>query len=38
MVFGRVESGLEIVKKIEQVGTKDGTPQAQVVIADCGVL
>jgi len=38
-VFGRVcGDGMQIVKKIESLGTKSGKPRAKVVIDDCGVL
>lgn len=36
VVFGKVVKGLEIVKKIEQVGTGDGKPAQPVKIIDCG--
>jgi peptidyl-prolyl isomerase G (cyclophilin G) len=36
VVFGRVVKGLEIVKKIEQLGTADGKPLGEVKIVDCG--
>jgi len=37
-VFGRVVDGLQIVKKIESLGTRSGAPRAKVVIEDCGEL
>ena len=36
VVFGKVEQGMDVVKKIEAVGSGDGTPSAKVVIQDCG--
>lgn len=36
VVFGRVESGIDVVKKIEAVGTGSGATKAKVIIADCG--
>jgi cyclophilin family peptidyl-prolyl cis-trans isomerase len=38
VVFGIVESGYEIVKEIEAVGSRSGMPSAQVVITDCGII
>jgi peptidylprolyl isomerase len=38
VVFGQVAEGIEVVKKIEQVGTPSGRPSKPVVIADCGQL
>lgn len=38
VVFGYVESGLDVVKKIEAVGTESGKPKSKVAIADCGEL
>ncbi|KAL7754475.1 hypothetical protein RI367_000456 [Sorochytrium milnesiophthora] len=37
-VFGSVIEGLDIVKKIEALGTQSGKPKTQVLIADCGQL
>lgn len=36
VVFGKVIEGMEVVKKIEAVGSEDGTTSQEVVIADCG--
>lgn len=36
VVFGKVVRGLDIVKKIEQLGTADGKPARLVKIIDCG--
>ena len=38
VVFGQVAEGIEVVRKIEQVGTPSGHPSKAVVIADCGQL
>lgn len=36
VVFGKVVAGMDVVKKIEAAGTRDGKPTAKVVIKDCG--
>jgi cyclophilin family peptidyl-prolyl cis-trans isomerase len=36
VVFGQVVSGMEVLDKVEAVGTQSGTPRAKVVITDCG--
>jgi len=36
VVFGKVESGMDVVKAIEGVGHSSGKTSAKVVIADCG--
>ncbi|XP_065861070.1 peptidyl-prolyl cis-trans isomerase CYP63 [Euphorbia lathyris] len=36
VVFGKVIKGMDVVKKIEQVGTADGKPIHPVKIVDCG--
>jgi peptidyl-prolyl isomerase F (cyclophilin D) len=36
VVFGRVLQGQDIVKRVESVGTEEGTPRARVIITDCG--
>lgn len=36
VVFGKVVKGMDIVKKIEQVGTADGKPAQLVKIVNCG--
>merc|ERR1711933_17148 len=36
VVFGKVTSGLEILKKMEKVGSTDGDTSKPVMIADCG--
>ncbi|CAG7905107.1 unnamed protein product [Brassica rapa] len=36
VVFGKVVKGMEVVKKMELVGTSDGKPTSNVKIIDCG--
>ncbi|KAG9405440.1 hypothetical protein AC1031_003332 [Aphanomyces cochlioides] len=38
VVFGKVASGMDVVKKIEAVGSQSGATRQPVVIADCGQL
>merc|ERR1712146_426226 len=38
VVFGRVVEGMDIVKKVESMGSSTGKPKAQVTIANCGQL
>jgi len=38
VVFGKVVEGLEVLDKVEAVGSRSGTPTASVVIASCGQL
>merc|ERR1739842_112635 len=38
VVFGSVTDGMDIVKKIESVGSQSGKTTKDVVIADCGQL
>jgi len=38
VVFGSVIEGMDIVKKIEGVGSESGTTSKPVVVADCGQL
>ncbi|XP_048420398.1 peptidyl-prolyl cis-trans isomerase 1-like [Pyrus x bretschneideri] len=38
VVFGQVVEGLDVVKKIEKVGSGQGSTSKPVVIADCGQL
>jgi peptidylprolyl isomerase len=37
-VFGQVCEGMDVVKKVEAVGSQSGKTSAPVVIADCGQL
>ena len=36
MVFGKVVSGIALLKKLEAVGSETGNPSYQVKIVDCG--
>ena len=38
VVFGKVLEGMDIVKEIESHGSRSGTPNAKLIIADCGEL
>lgn len=38
VVFGQVEDGYDIVKKIEALGSASGSSSKKVIIADCGEL
>jgi peptidylprolyl isomerase len=38
VVFGNVVEGMDVVKKIESVGSQSGKTSSPVVIADCGQL
>jgi len=38
VVFGQVSDGMDVVKKIEAVGSQSGTTSKPVVIKDCGEL
>merc|ERR1712005_96830 len=38
VVFGSVSAGMDVVKKIEAVGSSSGKTSQPVVIADCGQL
>jgi peptidyl-prolyl isomerase F (cyclophilin D) len=38
VVFGSVVEGMDVVKKIEAVGSPDGRTSKKVIIADCGEL
>ena len=38
VVFGEVVSGMDIVRKMENVGTASGTPLQKVIIENCGEL
>lgn len=37
-VFGKVTEGMDVVNKMEAVGSRSGATSAKVVIADCGEL
>jgi peptidylprolyl isomerase len=38
VVFGQVTKGMDVVQKMERVGTPRGTPTKKVVITDCGEI
>ncbi|KAM6130246.1 peptidyl-prolyl cis-trans isomerase F, mitochondrial [Phoenicopterus ruber ruber] len=38
VVFGHVKEGMDVVKKIENFGSKSGKPSKKIVITDCGQL
>jgi cyclophilin family peptidyl-prolyl cis-trans isomerase len=38
VVFGRVVEGMDVVKKIESLGSRSGRTKARIVIANCGQL
>jgi len=38
VVFGKVTSGMDVVKKISSYGSELGKPRADIVIADSGAL
>jgi len=38
VVFGKVVEGLDIVRKMEAVGSNDGKTSVKVAISDCGQL
>ena len=38
VVFGSVVQGMDVVKKMENFGSDEGTPKAKIAIADCGQL
>lgn len=38
VVFGKVVEGLDVVKKIESLGSQSGATRGKIVIADCGQL
>lgn len=37
-VFGEVTEGIEVVKKVEAIGTQSGRPSQPVTIKDCGEI
>ena len=38
VVFGKVVEGMDVVKKVEGLGSRSGKTKAKIVIADCGQL
>lgn len=36
MVFGKVEYGMDVVRRVEALGSDGGETSKRVVIADCG--
>ncbi|KAG0261478.1 Multifunctional pyrimidine synthesis protein CAD [Mortierella polycephala] len=38
VVFGEVVDGMDLVQRIEKLGSSSGTPSATVTIADCGTV
>lgn len=38
MVFGKVVEGLDVVRKMEGLGSQSGKTSKKVAIADCGQL
>jgi cyclophilin family peptidyl-prolyl cis-trans isomerase len=36
VAFGKVVEGMDVVKKIEELGSQSGQTKAKIVIADCG--
>lgn len=38
VVFGNVVEGMDVVKKIEGLGSRSGATKAKIVVADCGEL
>lgn len=38
VVFGEVIEGMDVVRKMEAVGSKSGKPKDKVVISRCGEL
>ncbi|VEN74644.1 Peptidyl-prolyl cis-trans isomerase [Candidatus Desulfarcum epimagneticum] len=38
VVFGRVVNGMDVVRKIESIGSSGGQPTAEAVIEDCGEM
>jgi cyclophilin family peptidyl-prolyl cis-trans isomerase len=38
VVFGRVINGMDVVKKIESLGSESARTRARIVIANCGQL
>jgi len=38
VVFGKVVEGMDVVKKIESLGSQSGATRGKIVVADCGQL
>lgn len=38
VVFGKIVSGFDVIRKIEKLGSEDGTPRQTVKIIDCGTV
>jgi peptidyl-prolyl isomerase F (cyclophilin D) len=38
VVFGKVVEGMDVVKKVESLGSRSGATAAKIVVADCGEL
>jgi cyclophilin family peptidyl-prolyl cis-trans isomerase len=38
VVFGKVTSGLDVVQKMNSLGTEFGKPKGEVVITGCGAV
>ncbi|KAJ2160948.1 hypothetical protein GGF46_001868 [Coemansia sp. RSA 552] len=38
VVFGKVISDIEVIKKLEELGTQSGKPKKKVTVIDCGQL
>ncbi|KAG7218778.1 hypothetical protein INR49_019736 [Caranx melampygus] len=38
VVFGSIVEGLQVVKKMESYGSKNGTTTTNIVITDCGQI
>ena len=37
-VFGKVVEGMDVVEKIEELGSRSGRTSKEVIVADCGQL
>ncbi len=38
VVFGKVTDGMDVVRQLEALGSRSGSPSAKVLIEDCGQL
>ena len=36
VVFGKVVEGIEVLKKVESIGSPSGKPKKNIVVEDCG--